>query len=243
MSIDGSQTDPDAESSARQRTITIDGPGLFNKPAELKRIGGSQSDVWNNVILNQTVDALHAVRTDEGDASNSTKAAIIGLVGVDPKDELEGMIAAQLIAGHNAAMECYRRAMLPNQVFEFRRENLNQASKLSRTFATLLEALNRHRGKGHQKVVVEHVHVYKGGQAIVGNVGTPGGGFPSELEAKPHAKQIEDASQPPMRGSNAKQEPMPITGDAQRALSNARRTVPGRSKGKQECVQARPLHC
>jgi hypothetical protein len=134
MSIDSSQTDPDVESSARQRTITIDGPSLFKKPAELKRLGGSQSDVWNNVILNQTVDALHAARTDEGDASNSTKAAIIGLVGVDPKDELEGMIAAQLLAGHNAAMECYRRAMLPDQSLG-RRENLTQANKLSRTYA------------------------------------------------------------------------------------------------------------
>ena len=46
-----------------------------------------------------------------------------------------------------------------------RRENLNQANKLSRTFATLLEALNRHRGKGQQKVTVEHVHVHAGGQA------------------------------------------------------------------------------
>jgi hypothetical protein len=32
------------------------------------------------------------------------------------------------------------------------RENLNQANKLSRTYATLIEALNRHRGKGQQKV-------------------------------------------------------------------------------------------
>src|SRR6266481_924569 len=91
-----------------------------------------------------------------------------------------------------------------------RRENLNHAGKLSRTFATLLEALNRHRGKGQQNVVVEHVHVYKGGQAIVGNVGAPGGGFPSELEAQSHAKQIAYASQPPMRGSNTRQEPVPI---------------------------------
>ena len=124
------------------------------------------------------------------------------------------MIAAQLIAGHNAAMECYRRAMLPNQVFEYRRENLNQASKLSRTFATLLEALNRHRGKGQQKVVVEHVHVYKGGQAIVGHVGTPGGGLPPKLEVQPHAPQIEDASEPPLRSANSKREPMPSTGNA-----------------------------
>jgi hypothetical protein len=32
------------------------------------------------------------------------------------------------------------------------RENLNQANKLSRTYATLIEALNRHRGKGQQTI-------------------------------------------------------------------------------------------
>jgi predicted Kef-type K+ transport protein len=36
---------------------------------------------------------------------------------------------------------------------------LSQANKLSRTYAALLDALNRHRGKGQQKVTVEHVHV------------------------------------------------------------------------------------
>jgi hypothetical protein len=54
---------------------------------------------------------------------------------------------AQLIAAHNAAMECYRRAMLGDQTFEGHRENLNQANKLSRTYPVLLDALNRHRGK------------------------------------------------------------------------------------------------
>jgi hypothetical protein len=70
------------------------------------------------------------------------------LMGIAPKDELEGMVAAQLVAAHNAAMECYRRAMIGEQTFEGRRENLAQANKLSRTYAALLEALNRHRGKG-----------------------------------------------------------------------------------------------
>jgi hypothetical protein len=58
------------------------------------------------------------------------------------------MIAAQLVACHNASMECYRRAMLPDVPFDQRHGNLNSANKLSRTYATLLEALNRHRGKG-----------------------------------------------------------------------------------------------
>jgi hypothetical protein len=37
--------------------------------------------------------------------------------------------------------------MLGEQSFEGRRENLSQANKLSRTFTTMLEALNRHRGQ------------------------------------------------------------------------------------------------
>ena len=64
--------------------------------------------------------------------------------------------------------------MLPEQTFEGRHEALNQANKLPRSFATLLDTLNRHRGKGQQKVTVEHVHVHSGGQAIVGAV-APGG--------------------------------------------------------------------
>jgi hypothetical protein len=66
--------------------------------------------------------------------------------------------------------------MLGDQTFEGREENLNQANKLSRTYATLLEALNRHRGKGQQKVPIEHVHVHNGGQAMVGNVEGAGRG-------------------------------------------------------------------
>ena len=40
----------------------------------------------------------------------------------------------------------------------------------SRSYAVLLDALNRHCGKGQQKVTVEHVHVHSGGQAVVGMV-------------------------------------------------------------------------
>ena len=53
--------------------------------------------------------------------------------------------------------------------------NGNLAVKLLRTFVAQTEALQRYRGKGQQKVVVEHVHVHTGGQAIVGSVNQSGG--------------------------------------------------------------------
>jgi hypothetical protein len=64
----------------------------------------------------------------------------VALASIRPKDELEAMIAAQLLAAHNATMECYRRAMLPEQTSDGRSENLNQANKLSRTYVVLLDA-------------------------------------------------------------------------------------------------------
>jgi hypothetical protein len=119
--------------------------------------------------------------------------------------------------------------MIPDQTFEGRRENLNQANKLSRTYATLLEALNRHRGKGQQKVTVEHVHVHAGGQAVVGVVASPGGGDQSKSEDQAHAKQITHAPQLAMRSEDKERESVPVGGDAERQVPDARRTISGRS--------------
>ena len=156
------------------KTVVANDPD--DRKGRLKNIGGSQSDHWNNILANQAVQALWLKNSSSEERDKQLSATVAALIGISPKDELEAMMAAQLIAAHNAAMECYRRAMIGEQTFEGRRENLAQANKLSRTYATLLEALNRHRGKGQQKVTVEHVHVHSGGQAVVGVVEPAGGG-------------------------------------------------------------------
>ena len=147
-----------------------------DRKGTLKSIGGSQSDHWNNTLANQAAQVLWLKHSDSEECDRQLAATVAALIGIAPKDELESMMAAQLIAAHNAAMECYRRAMFAEQTFEGRRENLNQANKLSRTWAALLDALNKHRGKGQQKVTVEHVHVHRGGQAVVGTIERPRGG-------------------------------------------------------------------
>ncbi len=202
-----------------QVTIVADDPE--DRKGALKIIGGSQSDHWNNTLVNQAVHALWLNNSDAETRDKQLSATIAALVGIRPNNELEGMMAAQLIAAHNAAMECYRRAMIGEQTFEGRKENLNQANKLSRTWTTLLEALTRHRGKGQQRVTVEHVHVHSGGQAVVGNVeapgnGRPGGGDRAKSEEQPHAEQITHAPEPEMRG----------------ASETDRQAVPQRSDGK-----------
>ncbi len=178
---------------------------------ELKSIGGSQSDDVNLFLINQ---AINVVRTKGLDADALTKQHVTTvrmMAGIAPTDELEGMLATQLIASHSAAIDSCRRAMIAD-AFEVRQAHLSAAGKLSRTYATLLEALNRHRGKGQQRVTVEHVHVHDGGQAIVGSV--EGGGMRTKLEKQPHA--LGYAPGQTLRSEGAERQAVPVTGNAKR---------------------------
>ena len=141
----------------------------------IQSISGSDDFDFCITLLTQVNNALWRERPDSAERTKQIAATRAAMMGMKPRDALEGMLIGQLIAIHNAAMECCRRAMIPGQTFEGGREALNQANKLSRTYALLTEALDRHRGKGQQHIRVEHVNVHAGGQAIVGAV-TPGGG-------------------------------------------------------------------
>jgi hypothetical protein len=202
---------PMAKSKTKSGSVIVANDPEDQK-GELKSIGGSQSDRLNLLLANQAVNALWVKQSDEETRAKQYGATVAALVGIAPKDELEGMIAAQLVATHNAAMECYRRAMLEEQSFEGRRENLSQANKLSRTHAVLLDALNGHRGKGQQKVTVEHVHVHAGGQAVVGMVETPGGGARKISEDQPHA--LTHAPGAAVCGAHPERQLVPSPGDA-----------------------------
>jgi hypothetical protein len=163
------------------------------------------------------------VEVENGKPIRIAKADGNFLTFVKPTDVLEGMMAAQLFASHAAAMDCYRRAMLPAQTDYGREMNLTHAAKLTRANAAQVEALAKHRNKGRQKITIEHVHVYEGGQAIVGNVTPRGVGKNNEVQ--PHA--VTYAPGTPMRCENPQGLSLSIAGDAERALPNARGTVAG----------------
>jgi hypothetical protein len=79
------------------------------------------------------------------------------------------MLAAQMAAVHMAALASARRLALADSLPQ--QDAAERAvNKLSRTYATQMEALKRYRSGGEQNVTVQHVSVSEGGQAIVGNV-------------------------------------------------------------------------
>ncbi len=136
--------------------------------------------VWEQRLILVSVNQLANIlsRGEQlGDSEVVLKklnAAIAAISDMKPRDSVELMLATQMTAIYNMAMELSRRAMLSEQTFEGVEMNINQANKLMRTFAAQIEALNKYRTKGKQKITVQHVNVNEGGQAIVGDV--KGGG-------------------------------------------------------------------
>ena len=152
---------------AHSQAVAIEGTeqaisGLFSKAF------GTQDDDCADTFLEQVIEA-HP-RKSVRDAADVLNQNLPILQAIKPQDELEGMLAVQMVGIHNLTMEMMSRATILDQTVEGVSSNISRITKLSRTFATLLEALNRHRNKGQQKMTVEHVHINQGGQAIIGTV-------------------------------------------------------------------------
>ena len=82
---------------------------------------------------------------------------------------LEGVLATQMVATHNAAMQCLLRAATADQPLQAVDMYFRNAAKLLSTYARQMELLDKRRGKG-QQVSVKYVNVEAGAQAIVGNI-------------------------------------------------------------------------
>lgn len=103
---------------------------------------------------------------------------------IDAKNSLEKMLAHQMTACHIMSMRLMGKAIKFTQSYttDYTHPNMEKAVKLVNASARLMDTFQRGlatlakvRIGGCQKVTVEHVHVNKGGQAIVGNVQGGGG--------------------------------------------------------------------
>lgn len=121
-------------------------------------------------MLAEQLALLSSREIDAGDM-NGPNGALALLHELAPQDAAETMLCTQMVGTQMLAMECMKRANLAEQTFEGRELNMRHAERFLRIFTQQLDALNKHRGKGQQKVTVEHVTVNEGGQAVVGSVG------------------------------------------------------------------------
>jgi hypothetical protein len=131
----------------------------------LKTAFGTVSDEFVDMALHH----LERAARMPGDGA-SINGAIAMISAFAPKNEVEAALALQAACTHMAAMAVMSRIggagggpqRLPGLA--------SAAAKLLRAYCTQVETHRRLRGGGEQNIRVEHVHVHKGGQAIVGAV-------------------------------------------------------------------------
>jgi hypothetical protein len=146
-------------------------PNVASRETQSLRPGYAQSLARRvSVFFDRSVASARRGLVERGQANESTLNFMAAVVtGIQPRDQQEAMLAAQMAAVHTAAM---KQAALLATATELRQlDSFERAlNKLARTFLSQLDALKRYRSSGAQKVTVQKVSVEQGGQAIVGNV-------------------------------------------------------------------------
>ena len=134
----------------------------------MEALGTADSD-FSDGFLDQLANASLSERAVNERSINFLLSVVKGL---EPRDQVEAMLAAQMAAVHTSMMTFARRLAHVENIQQ--QDSAERAfNKLARTFAIQMEALKRYRTGGEQKVTVQHVTVSEGGQAIVGNVTPP----------------------------------------------------------------------
>jgi hypothetical protein len=146
----------------------------------LEALGTRDLDFLNGLVR-QLCNVGSIGKTADEDGLNFMLSVV---KGIEPRDQVEAMLAAQMAATHNATMTFARRLAHVDNLAQ--QDSAERAyNKLARTYAAQVEALKRYRSAGEQTVRVEHVTVNEGGRAIVGNVSHGGRGSPEKRDATP----------------------------------------------------------
>jgi hypothetical protein len=128
------------------------------------------SDDFTHAVIYQLAETLAGAEDNtphrHAEAINFVMSIIHDL---KPRDTAEAMLATQMAVGHLAAMflggGLFRGKTLERQLAISKHLN-----NFARTFAAQMQTLKVYRAKGKQSIVVKHVTVTHGGQAIIGRV-------------------------------------------------------------------------
>lgn len=146
--------------------------------SSLMSLTGSTNHHYNSLFINQAAGAMLDQQNclTESDATLNINALQGGIVSMDPQDPIEAQLCAKLVVLQSKSMYFMNRATASTLQKQMD-SNLNNATKCMRLHNETLEALNRYRRKGEQRVKVVHqyVQVNEGGRAVVAAEARGGG--------------------------------------------------------------------
>jgi hypothetical protein len=186
---------------------------------------GTSNETVTQVEVQRIAGAL---RQRDGTIDPNELDTVIAIVsGQRPKNELEAMVVCQMAVTHALTMRSFGNLNRSDSIQQ-QDSNALTVARLTKAFASQVDALAKLRRGGEQRVVVEHVHVYPGGQAIVGTVNHTGGPGVLENQRQPHAPNHEQTSTPTasetLRSEDPERKAMSVSsGEGPKSLPDARR--------------------
>jgi hypothetical protein len=173
-------------------------------------------------FLNQTLFNITRIMSPALNASaQQHNAAIAIMASVEPENELEATLAAQMVMANECAVRSMR-GMVGTDISEHHKMYGDLANKFLRTFTAQMEALSRMRRGGEQ--VVKHVYLADGAQAVFAKTINQGGGVNVETDGQAYGAS-EPAQHPSLPGPDPTRDGVPVPGNAERAVSIARGAI------------------
>jgi hypothetical protein len=143
-------------------------PDLEGHRAALRRVFGTLSEDYSQTMFGKLVVALRPNPFEQLDEA-TLNAAIALVASMEPKTELEALLAVEIAAIGFAGHKFLRQSQ--HHLDEiFIGVYGNYAIKLLRLQLDMIQALDRHRRGNKQTVEVRHVHIHSGAQGVVGIV-------------------------------------------------------------------------
>lgn len=179
-----------------KRGISIDHPDPeAGERLMAETFGVADSDAMYGILKQLVKASVNGNKLDHADL-----AFMISMMqAIKPRDSIEAMLAAQMVAVHVTAMRSAHHLARAGDI-----QNQDSAAralgKLVRIFPAQIEALNRYRHNGEPAITVQNLSVQDGGKAIVGNV-------------TQHAHMIVSRSGAVAALAEARTVPMPIVGE------------------------------
>jgi hypothetical protein len=150
----------------RTRQLKIPKPDMSTAALEarlVKAVGSRDPDFLRGMLRQLIVAGELGRETDD----HEVNFLLSVIEGVEPRDIVEAMLAAQMGMVHVQAVSFARRL---NRFLDYaeREDVASTFNKLTRTFAAQMKALTRYRTGGGPNVTVGHVSVSEGGRRLSG---------------------------------------------------------------------------
>jgi hypothetical protein len=147
-------------------------PDVEGHRAALRGVFGTLSEEYSQTMFGKLVAALRPNPFEQLDEA-TLNAAIALVASMEPKTELEALLAVEIAAIGFAGHKFLRQSQ--HHLDEiFIGVYGNYALKLLRLQLDMIHALDRHRRGNKQTVEVRHVHIHSGAQGVVGIVNAAG---------------------------------------------------------------------